>query len=856
MASTAVAPPATPARDVLDLARWTTAGLTSAQVAERAAAGEVNVVPPVTSRSHRRIVFENTVSFINVLLYAIVVLLLILGLYGDALMTAALVVANAVVGVVQEVRAKRELDRIALLARPTATVIRDAREQAIDPASIVLDDLLVVRPGDQLQVDGIVVTDGDLRIDESLLTGESDLVAKNVGDPVLSGSFCMTGSGSYRAERVGASSFAQQLTGQARAYRNVKTPLQREIGLVMRVMVVLVILLGAEVVDAFRQLYEDVPLTESVRAAAVIVALVPQGLIFMVTVTYTIAALRLSGKGALIQRMNAVESTSQIDVLCVDKTGTLTTNRLALSGLQPLGDVCHDDLSELLGAYAASTTAGNRTSAALHEGFHRQARPLAGEVPFSSARKWSALALQDDPALYVLGAPEMLRPALAPVDGLEVIDEWTARGLRVLLFARYPQAPVLGEEPRLVPGLVPLGLACLSDELRPEARETIAGFREAGIALKIISGDNPDTVAALARQAGLAGEITTVAGAELEELDEAGLREVVERTTVFGRVTPPQKEALVRALQANGHYVAMTGDGVNDVLALKQANLAIAMRSGSQVTRAVADIVLLQDSFAVLPKAFLEGQRILKGMQDIIRLFLVRTLYIALIILGASLLALEFPVTPKQSALLALLTVGVPTLFLAAWARPGTTPRRLIPSSSHFILPAALTIAAVGLTVYVFFLRVTDDVALARTALTITTVICGLAVIPFSEPPNEAWVGGDELSGDVKPSVLAGATLVVFIVLLYVPTAREFYELEPLPFSAYPVIALVVTGWATALRALWRWRPVERAWARLRARLQAAIDHRWPANQPRQPPWRAFRRWWKARRRRSTPASG
>ncbi|HYI15322.1 MAG TPA: HAD-IC family P-type ATPase, partial [Thermomicrobiales bacterium] len=385
--------------------------LTEAEAAARAERGEANVAPVATSRSYGRIIFQNTISFINILLFSIVVFLAVLGLYSDAAMTAVLVVANVFVGTFQEIRAKRKLDQIALLTRPTATVIRDKQERTIDPAQVVKGDLLVLKPGDQVLVDGIVVQDSSLSVDESLLTGESDLVQKAKGAEVYSGSFCMTGSGIYRAEKVGVASLANQMTGQARAYRNVMTPLQREIGFVVRIMVVLMVALGAQVADTFRSLYQDVPLTESVRAAAVIVALVPQGLIFMVTVTYALAAVRMSGKGALIQRMNAVESTSQIDVLCMDKTGTLTTNNLALHAVHPLGRD-EAELRRLLGLYAAATPTANRTIDAQRSALSAASRPLRTEIPFSSARKWSALAFDGaDGGTYVLGAPEMMQPA-------------------------------------------------------------------------------------------------------------------------------------------------------------------------------------------------------------------------------------------------------------------------------------------------------------------------------------------------------------------------------------------------------------------------------------------------------------
>ncbi|MDI3340253.1 MAG: HAD-IC family P-type ATPase [Sphaerobacter sp.] len=790
-------------------------GLTEAEVAARRARGQTNAVPFETSRSYKRIVVQNTLTFINTVLFAICGLLAALGLTGDAVLTASLVVGNVLVGIVQEVRAKRQLDRIALLLRPTATVIREGQERTVNPDDIVLDDVLIVRPGDQILVDGEVIDARGLSVDESLLTGESDLVRKRPGDTVHSGTFCMTGSGVYVARKVGTASLAQQITAQAREFRDVKTPLQREIRLVLQVMLVLVVALSIQVGIAFYQSPRDPGLRELTQAAAVLVSLVPQGLVFMVTVTYAMAAVRMAGSGALIQRMNAVESTSNIDVLCLDKTGTLTTNTLVLETLEPL-QTDETRLRAALGDYAATAPADNRTITAIAAACPGRARQAVAEVPFSSARKWSALAFDDavGRGVYVLGAPEMLRPALQSVDSLEPrIAAWTERGLRVLLFAGRPDLPPLYDgqgQPCLPPGLTPLGLIVLRDELRPEARETITRFAEAGITLKIISGDNPDTVAALARHAGLPGPIRAVSGTALQGLDERSLMPIAQEATVFGRITPEQKARLVSALREQGHYVAMIGDGVNDVLALKRSNLAIAMRSGSQVSRSVADIVLLEDSFAALPAAFREGQRIRRGMQDIIRLFLVRTLYVALVIFGTSLAGAPFPFTPKHNAILALLTVGIPVVAMAAWARPGTTPRRLVLSGSHFVVPAACSIAWVAGVIYLFYLAQGTSVETARTALTTITMVCGLIMIPFAQPPNAAFVGGSDLNGDWRSTLLAAAMLGVYAGVLAWPTARTFYGLTVLGTLDYIILAHVAIGWAVILRFAWRLRVLDR----------------------------------------------
>ena len=576
----------------------------------------------------------------------------------------------------------------------------------------------------------------------------------------------------------------------------------------------MVTLLGITLMTSF--LRQQASVVESVRASAVLVGLVPQGLFFMITVAYAVGAVRMSGKGALIQQSNAVESLSNVNVLCLDKTGTLTTNAIKYKEICPLG-LPEEQARSILGDYALNTGAGNKTSNAIGAALKGAQRKVAEEIAFSSERKWSAIAF-DDPSLrgvYVLGAPEILKPSLkSDLDqGANQMNTWAAQGLRVLMFAHLPDVQPLHDDngnPKLPANLIPSCLLCFGDELRPEARQTLDSFAKAGIGLKVISGDNPDTVAALARQAGFSGDMKVISGIDLDAMDDEQFARVAGEFTIFGRIKPQQKQKLVQCLKQSGKYVAMIGDGVNDVLSLKQSHVGIAMQSGSQATRSVADLILLNDSFGVLPSAFQEGQRIINGMYDVVRLLLSRTLYLMLLIVGAAVMALPFPITPKHNSILAILTVGIPTVALVAWSRPGNPPARLIRAIAHFVVPASLLTSFVGLELYLAYIVATNDAGLSRTVLTTTLTLCGLLLIPFVEPPTQGWVGGDVYSGDRRPTILAGLMLALFILIMVVPSFRDFFELSPLGLLDIAIILAVVAAWTFTLRFIWRARILER----------------------------------------------
>jgi cation-transporting ATPase E len=807
-------------------------GLSAPEVADRRAAGQGNNIPLQSSRPYAQILKENLFTFINAAFFTISLVMFLLGRFGDGVLVVVVIFGGVLINIYQEIWAKRKLDEIALLYRPKATVMRDGQELNVDPAEIVLGDVLLLRPGDQIVVDGVVIGDGRIEVDESLLTGESDLIPKVAQESVYSGSFCVSGTACYLATKVGTETVAYKLMTGARAFRQVLTPVQHEINVVIRVFLLLACFLWFLVAISF--LSRAYSLNDVAQRSAVIAGLVPAGLLLAITLAYGLGAVRMIGQDVLIQQANAVESLSNVDVLCLDKTGTLTTNQIELQEVYPV-NLAEAELRSLLGTYAASTKAGNKTNDAIANACSGTVQEPLFEVPFASARKWSALVFESavagavplQPGTYVLGAPEIVMAAVALSPAVnEYIEVGTRLGLRVVLFAFSPAVASLGGDnaPVNLPAdLKPLGVLRFSDQLRSEAKETLDGFATAEIEVKIISGDNPQTVAALARQAGLGDEIEVISGQELAQMSAAEFLQTALTCTVFGRITPEQKADLVRCLRRRGKYVAMIGDGVNDVLSLKQANLAIAMESGSKATRSVADIVLLKDSFGALPHTFMEGQRIRNGIQDVMKLFLVRTFCVTLLVFATAIVTDTFPLQNKQAAIVSLLGVGFPSMVIPVWAQPGAIPRRsLVRSMLHFVIPSTLTLTLVALIVYLFFLVVAildlpPDMDLTqvgyaepRSALVTILVMGTLLLIPFLKPPTKFWVGGEPYSGDWRYTLVAIVLLGIYFLIVAIPPFRNFFELDRLSTISYLFIGLVALEWCLILRAIWRSRFLDR----------------------------------------------
>ena len=796
-------------------------GLSAAEVAERVREGRTNAYRVRTSRSAVAILRANVFTIFNAILATALVVVLAVGHWADALFGIVLIL-NTATGTIAEVRAKRALDRLAFLEAPTACAVRDGREVELDVADVVLDDVLRLRSGEQVPADAAVLTADGLEVDESILTGESDPVRPRAGDRVLSGTTVTAGTALVRTTAVGADAYANRLAREARRYSVVTSELQVGTNRVLRwiswVIVPVALLLlwsqmrGTAISAAGAPTGQWRPAL--VAAVAGVVGMVPQGLVLLTSVNFATASLTLARRRVLVQELPAVEVLARVDTLCLDKTGTLTTGRIVLT------DVLADDgAGRLVDATAAlrepllALTGGadpNATAKAVLEGLARQSAgtPADGDAPpgaeqvaprvhgaiaFSSRRKWSAAVLDEE--TWLMGAPEIV---LTGADGgaelLAHVQRLSTGGVRVVALARAQQPCARDDdgEARLPGTRRAAGLVVLSEQVRPDAAQTLDYFRTQGVDVKIISGDNPTTVAAVAAKAGVAApdggapvaldaRSLPAEAADPAALDE--LAEAVEGAQVLGRVVPEQKRALVQALRSRGRTVAMTGDGVNDSLALKDADLGIAMGNGAPATKAVARMVLLSGEFSALPGVVAEGRRVMANTERIASLFLAKTIYASLIAVVVAVTAIGYPFLPRQLTIVSSLTIGIPAFVLA-----------LAPNSRRYrsgFLRRVLTLAVpAGVVAGIATLAARQWLALERagqaqvtTGATLVLVVSGLALLTLTARPLLGWRLGLVV-------LMAGAALLGVLV----PAVREFFVLAwPTP-AAWLVIA--VTGGA------------------------------------------------------------
>ena len=668
-------------------------GLTTAEVDARVARGLTNRSGERTSRSYGEILRANVCTRFNAILGTMFAVVLVVGQPQDGLFGLVLV-ANALIGIVQEVRAKRKLDALAVLSAPRARVTRDGEPRELPVDDLVLDDLCELRAGDQVLADGVVRRADGLEIDESLLTGESDPIEKPPGSQVLSGAIVVAGAGAFQATAVGADAYARKLSAEARQFQLVHSELMEGINFLLRLIQYALFPIAALLL--WQQLQTDQLSGALTSTVAGVVGMVPEGLVLLTSLAFGIAAVTLARRKVLVQELPAVEVLARVDVVCLDKTGTLTEGDVVYDRYEAVGDDAPGDIPAALGALADDANR-NATLAAIGAampppgGWSRRAA-----TPFSSARKWSAATFADH-GTWVLGAPEMVLLDGATDDPVRArANELAARGTRVLVLARSPGS--LDGEALPTP-LQPVALVLLEEQVRPDAADTLAYFADQGVALRVISGDNPRTVAAVAARVGLPGANAPVDARELPD-DLSELADVLETHTVYGRVTPQQKRTMVHALQSRGHVVAMTGDGVNDALALKDADIGVAMGSGAAATRAVAKLVLLDSRFATLPGVVAEGRRVIANIERSANLFITKTVYAIVIAVMVVILNWKYPFLPRHLTIISDFTIGIPGFFLAL--APNT--RRYIPGFIRrvlrFCIPAGVVIGAAALVAY------------------------------------------------------------------------------------------------------------------------------------------------------------
>ncbi|MGW9245095.1 HAD-IC family P-type ATPase [Streptomyces badius] len=772
-------------------------GLSAAEVAERVARGEINDVPVRSSRSMTEIVRANVFTRFNLIIGVLWVIMLFVAPIQDSLF-GFVIVANTGIGIIQEWRAKRTLDSLAVIGEAKPTVRRDGVAAEISTSEIVLGDLVELGPGDKVVVDGTVAEADSLEIDESLLTGEADPVLKRAGDAVMSGSFVVAGGGAFTATRVGREAYAAQLAEEASRFTLVHSELRSGISTILKYVTWMMVPTAIGLIIS-QLVVKDNNFKDSVaRTVGGIVPMIPEGLVLLTSVAFAIGVVRLGRKQCLVQELPAIEGLARVDVVCLDKTGTLTEGGMDVTEVRPLNGSDEAYVEEVLRTFGASDPRPNASLQALIDAYPQReeaAWAVTDAMPFSSARKYSGAAFTEadgTASAWLLGAPDVL---LSEGDtALAEIEQLNEQGLRVLLLARVEGDAL--DAPGAAAGAAPTALVVLEQRLRPDAGDTLAYFADQNVATKVISGDNAVSVGAVAGKLGLAGAENTLDARRLPT-DPDEMATAIEQNAVFGRVTPQQKRDMVAALQSRGHTVAMTGDGVNDVLALKDADIGVSMGSGSEATRAVAQIVLLNNSFATLPSVVAEGRRVIGNITRVATLFLTKTVYSVLLAILVVCTQVEYPFLPRHLTLLATLTIGVPAFFLALAPNKERAQPHFVRRVMRYAIPSGVIAAAATFTTYLVARHhYTGEGALdaETSAATLTLFLVAMWVLAIIARPYTWWRIG-----------LVASMGLGFLIVLVVPWLQDFFALKlvgtTMPWTA---VGIAVAA-AVLLESVWRW---------------------------------------------------
>ena len=790
-------------------------GLTSQEVAERKAQGLVNDAEVRTSRTYTDIFVKNAFTPFNIVLFILGILLLICKEPVSAVSATGIIIVNILISTIQEMRAKRRLDKITLLTRPKVTVLRDGEEKEIDQSEVVKDDIVILKAGDQAVVDGIIEECRSLEMDESLLTGESSTVRKKAGDTIYSGSNCVTGQAYYRVTEFGMDSYASKMLSSAREFTSKRTPLQIETGTVTKFLMAIAAVLF--LLTIIKSIFIDSSIAQTLEVFVLCLDVVPIALFLLITLTYMIAAMRMADSGVLLQRSGSVESISHVDTVCMDKTGTITTNKLRFEEARDL--IPSDEASHLIALLASATGSRNRTVEALTEHYGTVDAELVEEIQFSSERKYSAVRVKDEDGEVVLymGAWTSLSSHVKTDEDIPgIIETESRKGLRTILVCKGADVPLYGPDGEpVLNDMTPVSIVSIRDEVRPDCRETIQVFLDNGMDLKVISGDDPVTVDSLFSIAGIPGERRIVSGPELDAMDPEQFKEAALGCNIFGRMKPENKERVIEALKSEGRYVAMIGDGVNDVKSLKTAQVGISLQSGAGAARGVSDMILVDDNFSALPKALVEGRRTVSGMRDILKLYLTRNFTLAMLFIALFIFFGNIPMLPIQNTFYAFISVSVMAFFMTIFAKPDENKELILPDVLRYCIPSSIMIAVFGLLVYgitwycvgngIIDLGDIDvghyawhgsgacEVA-ARTAMVLFVSIAGLFQI-FIICPRWKFISVDGRTN--KSLVPALITLLIIglvtAMFLYCPVvATDLVGLVPLPLEGYLFIVAMI----------------------------------------------------------------
>jgi len=740
-------------------------GLTTAEVAERVADGRVNTVPDAPVRTIPQIISANVFTVVNWIMLVLFALILVAGEPKDGLFVGV-VLSNSIIGVWQEIRAKRELERLALMSAPKARVLRDGDVVEVGVSQVVQDDVLDMAPGDQIVVDGQVIAGMGLEVDESLLTGESDAISKAGGDTVMSGSFVSSGSGRFRATHIGAESFAAKLGEEAKEFTLVNSELRSGIDLVLKVLTF--IIPPASILLFFSLNRVEDSWQEALRGTvAAAVAMVPDGLVLLTSLAFLAGIVALARREALAKELATVELLARVDVLCLDKTGTITTGEISLGSVEPLGAFTDEYVTQALGSMGAADPKPNATLQAIIDHYPSGGWRATHVEPFSSARKWAAAEFGEN-GLFYFGAPDILfRDGDADVDARALATEHAEAGKRVLLLSR-ADGTFPGDD--LPESREPVALILLEDTVRPDAEEILRFFRDQGVTLKVISGDNAATVGAVAGRAGVPNADQVIDARTITDTGPA-LRDALSTKAVFGRVTPHQKQAMVTELQKQGHTVAMTGDGVNDVLALKNADMGIAMGAGSEASRSVAQLVLLDNKFATLPQVLAEGRKVINNIERVANLFVVKATYAVILTAVIGLLGVSFPFLPRHLTLIGTFSIGLPGLLLALAPNQNLVRPGFIKRVMQFSFPAGTVAAVATLIVYEMARRdAATTLQEARTIATLTLLGLGLVVLAVTSRPLRLW-----------KMALVASMAALYVLVMNLGVTKDYFELVDPP---------------------------------------------------------------------------